>query len=350
MRDYSIVCDWLQVYCSNTHPSEFDLTSLSTSSYTFVKDPMSSRQFRDIYNVYDARGDNYANIQCSPFSSIIDSTGCIIKLSNRELYKCDFANVFLSFLSSYGFKYKSISRIDVCYDFNEFCQGLKPRRLINQFLAKKYLKNNQGNYQLMGSTSLINDYSYIRFGTRKSAVCSYMYDKTKELREVKDKPYIRQRWAENGIDEKREVWRVEISIKSDIKNMVCTETGDIFKLDADALTTQSSIESVFYIYAKKYFSFKLNNGTKNKSRMPDIPLFERINEVTRIPMRITLKSDSGRSDKLFVKKLHKIKTELRDVDEELSNAIERVRFDFCIQKNLSEYYYKKVAYEDERRQ
>lgn len=342
MRNFAITCDWLQLYCHNQNPTELELTALFSTNYRFVKEDISSRQFRDIYSVYNCENDLYANIQLTPFSSIIDKNACIIKLSNRELYKSNFANVLINFLEVHNFKYRSISRIDVCYDFNTFCQGMKPRRLINSFLSKRILKNNQGSYHLMGGTRLINDYSYIRFGTRSSAVCSYMYDKTKELREVKDKPYIRQLWKLNGIDDTQEVWRVEISIKSDMTHMVRTDTGEIFRLSPDDLKVQTDIESIFYSYAKKYFSFKINDGTKNKSRMKDVALFSRTNEVTTKPLRLTYCNDSTRSDKIFIKKLEKIKNELRHMDDNTLMAIEQIRTEFCIQKNLSEYYYEKV--------
>lgn len=350
MRSFGITCDWLQVYCSNQNKPELNLNTLDSNTYTFVKEEMSSRQFKDIYNVYDCNKDHYANIQCTPFSSIIDASGCIIKLSNRELYKCDWAARLIQFLKRHNFIYKSISRIDVCYDFNTFCHGMKPRRLINSFLAKRFLKNGQGNYQLIGSTSLINDYSYIRFGKRSSAVCSYMYDKTKELREVKDKPYIREFWKLNGIDDSKEVWRVEISIKSDMQNLVCLENGDVFRLSMNELQTQKDIESIFYIYASKYFNFKVNDGTKNKTRMKDVRLFDRIDSVSRRPIRLTLASDSNRADRIFLKKLEKIKTELRDVDKDLKKAINRVQLEFSIQKKLSSYFIEKVIPDKRERQ
>lgn len=341
-RNYAISCDWLQVYCENRNEAGLCLNVLSNAAYTFVLQQCSSRQFKSIYKVFDRNDDHYADIQADPFSSIICQNGCIIRLSNRELYKCDFALNFIAFLNTYNFHFKSISRLDVCYDFNVFCQGMKPRRLINSFLNKRVLKNNQGNYQLMGSTHLINDYDYIRFGTRTSAVCTYMYNKSKELKEVKDKPYIRELWALNDLDLNSEVWRVEISIKADAKYQVCLSTGEVFALSPSSVITARAIEDVFYSYATKYFAFKINDGTKNKTRMKDVPLFSRIDEITRRPVRLTLASDSGRSDKIFVRKLQKIKTELRSVSPELLKSIEEVRRSFCIQKSLSSFYYQKV--------
>lgn len=349
MRNYAISCDWLQVYCENCNPLGIELNSISSEKYTFEKADCSSRQFRDIYNVYLSNGDHYAVIQCTPFSSIIDKKGAIIKLCNRELYKCDFAPVFMSFLNTYNFRYKSISRIDVSYDCNAFCQGMKPRRLINGLMNGKILKNNQGKASLMFDTHKVGIWQGIHFGSASSAVSSVMYNKTKELQEVKDKPYIRELWSLNGIDTTSEVWRVELRIKSDATHLVKLDTGELFRLSPNMLENQQNIENVFYTYAKQYFSFKINNGTKNKTRMKDVLLFDKINSVTAHSVRVTLSSDTTRSDRIFLKKLHRIKTELRDVSPALLRDIESVRRDFCMQKHLTSYYYDKVEHEKIRR-
>ena len=95
---------------------------------------------------------HYATILTNPVSKIIDRRGCLVKLSNRELYQPDFSYRFVNFLASYGLKYKSISRLDLCYDCNRFVNGLSPRRLINSFLSGRYLKNCQPSYTIQADT------------------------------------------------------------------------------------------------------------------------------------------------------------------------------------------------------
>lgn len=349
MRKNSIACDWLQVYCESLHPTGFAFESLNSEKYTFVRAECSSRQFRNVYNIYNSIGDHYAVIQSEPFSSILDVHGCVVKLANRELYKPDFTSVFIRFLSSHSLRYKSISRLDVAYDCNTFCSGMAPRRLINGLLKGSVLKNNQGHASLEFDTHKVGVWQGIRFGSGTSAVTAVLYNKTKELQDVKDKPYIRDLWKLNGIDDTREVWRVELRIKADATHMVKLSTGEVFRLSPDSITTQQALEDVFYSYAKQYFCFKKNDGKKNKSRMQDIPLFQPSKEVTKKPIRITITSDSTRSDRIFLKKLNKIKTELRDMPEELISSIESVRRDFCMQKRLTSYYYDKVLPEKHRR-
>lgn len=346
---------------------------------------------------------HYATILTNPVSSVIDRRGALVKLSNRELYQPDFSDTFVNFLSLYCLKFKSISRLDLCYDCNDFSGGMSPRRLINSFLSGKFLKNGQPSYTLQGDTttdkreqltdailgainraspetdnemrnviqsvinerikrsddsrctvrgsvSNIRDINYIAFGSRSSSVCSYMYNKTKELREVKEKPYIRQLWKENGIDDNRDVWRVEISIKSDAKTLLKTETGEIFTLSTDMLKLQADIESLFYIYAAKYFDFRINDLTKNKSRMKPVPIFERMPTITTRPIRLTLRQDSTKSDKIFLRKLVNIEVEIPHPTEQFIDALRIVQCEFVFAKNLAHYYAYKAVPEIRRRQ
>lgn len=334
---------------------------------------------------------HYATILTNPVSGVIDRRGALVKLSNRELYQPDFSYILINFLSLYGIQYKSISRLDLCYDCNEFVGGLSPRRLINSFLSGKFLKNGQPSYALQGDTMTdkrdqltdaimtalktaqttdvnetkrlvqsvvcdrikrtddsrctlrgnaknVRDINYIAFGSRSSSVCSYMYNKTKELREVKEKPYIRQLWNLNGIDDARDVWRVEISIKSDAKTLLKTETGELFTLNTDMLKLQTDIESLFYIYAAKYFDFKINDLTQNKTRMQSVPIFERMPTITTRPVRLTLRQDSTRSDKIFLRKLVNIESEIPHPTEQFIDALRIVQCDYTFSKNLAHYY------------
>lgn len=345
---------------------------------------------------------HYATILTNPVSSVIDRRGCLVKLSNRELYQPDFAITFVNFLSLYTLKFKSISRLDLCYDCNDFAGKMSPRRLINSFLSGKFLKNGQPSYSLQGDTSSdkreqltdailyaikrenpetdndmrrvvqsvvnerikrtddsrctvrgsarsVRDVNYIAFGSRSSSVCSYMYNKTKELREVKEKPYIRQLWKLNNIDDTRDVWRVEISIKADAKTLLHTETGELFTLSTDMLKLQADIESLFYIYAAKYFDFRINNLTKNKSRMKPVPIFERMPAITTRPVRLTLRQDSTKSDKIFLRKLVNIENEIPFPTEQFIDALRIVQYEFTFTKNLAHYFAYKAIPEIRRR-
>lgn len=350
-----ISIDWLQLYLHDSNEPNINLGIRYNllQNYEFELLPYSSRQFKQVWNVYDMDGDLYAVIQRQPFSNIISRDGAIIKLANRELYKSNMTEKLMLFLSRYGFTIKSISRLDVCFDSTRLHGQLTHKKLIHGVQQGRYLKNNQGqakwNFEVITASNKPLECNSCSFGSASSPVKAKMYNKTKEMNEVKDKPYIREIWVLNGLDTECDVWRIEISIKADMTNVVKLSTGETFRLSLELLKQQSDIQDIFYTYAQKYFAFKINDGKANKSRMKDLQIFPTERIVTAMPIRITLQNETTRADKMFLRKLHKIKTELREIDDEDRKDIVRVTKTFCIAKGLSEYYIKKVLPHTERK-
>jgi len=355
MYPYAINIDWLQIYLHDGNQGIANLAMLfnGKSSYEFKLAEYTSRQFSQVYDIYDCDGDHYAVLQRVPFSSIISTDGAILKLANRELYKPTMIDTLMLFLQVHNFTFKSISRLDICFDSNTLRNGLKHTSLIKGLQNGKYLKNNQGqakqNFEVQSATNRIMECNSISFGSLSSAVKTKMYNKTKEMKDVKYKPYIVESWQLNGIDTKKDVWRIEISIKADMTNIVHLSTGETFRLTTDRLKLKTDIQNIFYTYAARYFSFKINDGKKNKTRMPNLEIFPDRPIISTMPVRITLQNDESRSDKVFLHKLHRIKTELRNVDDSVLDAIEEVRRTFCIAKGLSKYYNKNIYTKDEKR-
>lgn len=338
---YAVNVDWLQVYVTDNNPDDLAVIYNPRGLYEFVLQPCSSRHFREIWKVLNSDGDDYAVIQRRPFSSILDKSGAIIQLCNRELYKPFMSDNFLHFLRNHGFSYKSLSRLDVCFDSTVLADGLLHADLIKGIMAEKYLKNNQAkvkwHFDSMANIGRPMECNSASFGSKSSPVSSKIYNKTLELSEVKNKPYIVENWQVNDIDVSQDVWRIEISIKSDAATGVRKSTGELFKLCPSMLNFQKDVEDVFFSYAAKYFSFKVNTGGKNKTRMPDLRLFPNQRRTTIRPMRITNERDSTRSDKIFLKKLHGLFKELTNLDYKTEAAIWEVSSAFAMNKSLANW-------------
>lgn len=223
-------------------------------------------------------------------------------------------------MKAYTFIYKNISRIDVCHDSNALASGLRHKTLIDGFLKNKYEKVGQSNYTLQGSDGATHEYSYVRFGSRSSGVCAYIYDKTKELREVKNKPYIVNEWIRQGINPNEPVWRMEISIKADSTNMVSTATGEYFRLTTDMLKAQKQIEQVFQIYSEKYLHFVRNKGQKSKKNMPRLDLFHWAVMPTVKVKTVSIERNSGKMQKVMINMLSSINKKDSPFNEEQKAA------------------------------
>lgn len=343
---YAINVDWLQVFCADMNDEPLNVIYNGKSSFDFKLLPHTSRQFSEIWNVYDIDGEHYAVIQRKPFSSIISKDGAIIQLVNRELYKTFWASEFIVFMAQHHFRFKSISRIDICFDSNTLYGGLRHSNLIKKLLLGEFLKNNQArireNWGVSANTARPMECNSISFGSKGSAVSTKIYNKSLEMREVKNKPYIVECWHYNGIDCEQDVWRCEISIKSDANKLIRYGEAEPFRITPHVLDMQHQIEELFYAYAEKYFDIKKNNGTKNKTRMPQVKLFPSDRKPTIRPVRITNEHDSSRSDRIFLKKLHSLLTNMRNIDSQTENAIWEVSNAFVLSRQLSAWRQQKL--------
>lgn len=344
---YAINVDWLQVYCHDSNVGLLNHIYYESSAYEFVLQEHGSRHFREIWNVLNSDGEKYAVIQRCPHSSVLSKDGSIVQLCNRELYRPNYASEFIVFLASHKFKYKSISRLDICFDSNYLLKKLSHSKLIKDIMMGVVLKNNQAkvnwNFNAIANVGAPMECNSCSFGSKSSSVSTKMYNKTLEMKEQKNKPYIVESWIYNGIDIERDVWRIEISIKSDASTTIRTESGEIFRLTPDSLKMQTIVEDVFFSYAAKYFSFKKNNNTKNKTRMPDLEIFPKERTLTLRPVRITNEKDSGRADRIFLKKLHTLLNGDIELDKEAWDAVIEVSNVFTLQKSLSAWRKKKLG-------
>jgi hypothetical protein len=175
MYPHTINIDWLQIYLHDENQGIENLAMIynGKSSYEFKKAEYTSRQFSQVYDIYDSDGDHYAVLQRIPFSNIISYDGAILKLANRELYKSTMIDTLILFLEYHRFAFKSISRLDICFDSNTLKNGLKHSTLIRGLQNGKYLKNNQGqakqNFEVQSKTNRIMECNSISFGSLSSA-------------------------------------------------------------------------------------------------------------------------------------------------------------------------------------
>lgn len=334
---YVISLDWLSVFCHCLNPLWYKATG-PDCNYDIRILPYNSRQFSKIYEIYDRSGQPFAVVSTTPFSAMLNPKSAMIKLENRVLYAANCVNRLMDFMKAYSFQYRNISRIDVCHDSNFLASGFRHKTLIDGFLKNKYEKVGQCNYTLQGSDGKQHEYSYIRFGSRSSGVCAYIYDKTKELREVKNKPYIIKEWERQGINTELPVWRMEISIKTDSTNMLNLETGQYFRLSPDMVLMQEQIEKLFQIYSDKYFHFVRNKGQKKKQNMSKLDVFHWNCLATTKVKTVTIEKDSGRMQKIMINMLDGINRSESEFTEEVRNASITVKKAYIESYGMHKFY------------
>ena len=305
--------DWLEVYCledSIGYPHNADF--FRDAGWHVVEREYGTPIYHEMFKLYGTDNLPFIEVRRRPKSAIgqqvggvLDPYSCHIRLCNRTCYMEDAAGIMQHFLEQYGFGMSRISRLDLCLDFEYFDHGDNPQVVLDRYVRRKYSKINQSKMALHGLDNWDGRYwNSAKWGSPHSMVTTKFYDKTLELREQSDKPYIRQAWfsaglitdwhtcekvREDGTVYKPKIWRVEFSIKSSEKNWFVVEDpyGRKPKLRSirhtlDQYHTRSQMCDVFFSLASHYFHFKKvvmieadgEQKLQRKDRCPDKVLFD----------------------------------------------------------------------------
>lgn len=326
---YCIAVDWLEVCCygRDLEPSFF---SWEGKHFSVEQEDRETPLFRSFFEV-KRNGLVWAQIRQNPKSGVMKKGLTIIKLSNRVLYHEKYVPFLMHMIQALGLYYKGLTRLDIAYDCNEFYCGRKPSRFVHQFVTKRvdekggmYVpRMKEFDFHLKKDIHTNGMINYLAIGAKGSKKRGYIYDKTLELQEVKDKPWIREMWERNGLisDKKTHVWRSEISIKAQGTDLLNLDTGQLFALHPNYLSTYENIKKIFHFYAAKVFDFRYNNGEKNRRDFAPLCLFDTSIDCTCLPKRVNVCADSGRSEKACKNKLEKLSRTYIDLSEDVRHSL-----------------------------
>lgn len=361
LRNYAISCDWLQLYLHKT--PEFEPESDNIFGYHLQEREKGSAVFRKVYNVVDPDGELIGNISLDPKSHKIPASAVIFKAENSLLYQPDYIERIFNFIAAMGLRYRGITRIDIAYDSNELYGGLKHETLVKKYRKNEYLKIGANEYYMhckagyhlsvdkKGKKSLTNKapskkknedgtpseqvetiqnltehkINSVTWGSRSSDLQVQLYDKSKELREVKMKHYIVDRWKEAGLNTDKPVYRIEVRIVNGGKDIKNLKTGERFSLSMNDLVTQELLEQLFHDYARKIFRFYHRRDITHIQRMKEVRIFCLTNQTLIRPMRETKKKDYTRMHKITLNWLEKNIAENARQGNVFVNELERVR-------------------------
>ncbi len=297
-------------------PEERDIEHPYTFRYKL--EVYGTRSFSELWRVStpNAEGgwDDFAEVQAAPYSGILSRNSVIIRFVNRTLYTDDFWAAAGQFLSDNNFTFQGISRIDVCGDFNQF-RTMTAQQLIEGFASKKYRHIGQGVGALYFNHGIMQDkvtrsrdygvqYTGLSFGTHSSDLRVYLYNKSFELLTQGDKPWIRDRWRNVGLDVQN-VWRLEVSIKSKAVKFKDRTTGKVITIDTDLAAKDDELGNIYHTLVQKKFDFRVNNKKcTNVSRLERLQLFDLHPVYDHRTIRNV--SAGGRFEKMFIKALYQL--------------------------------------------
>ena len=326
--------DWLALYC--------DFSAVKYDSNIEVKlMPYNTRQFKVVEVIYKD-GVKFATVTRCPSSTVLKQGTGIIKFENSVLYLAHWFTLVHSFIIRSGINVINVSRIDICADFQEFIDYKDPHEFIVDFLKGKILKNGRNQFSVQGRHDFENIYNYFRVGVKGSDVNIYLYDKTLEMQEVKFKQHINEIWKRAGFDIDRKVWRLEVSISGKGKNYLDESTGEIKEVLFFKMSDYQFINDIYFSYLKKFFTFKINDGLKNKTRMKDVRLFNNNYLNVRL-FKLPKMKDSTRADKVFLKKVHNFKGERKNATDDEVRASKTMIRHLIKDEFLKDYYVAKSS-------
>lgn len=278
---YVLSIDWLSVFCIFNGSGNV-WAPVESPEFSYKREDFGTRCFSTFHRVRLANSeggwDEFAEVQSVPYSSILPPYAIIVRFVNRVLYMPDFWDFATRFMELNHIEMRGISRIDICADFNQFAT-IDPKALIEGFAAKKYRHIGRGvgslafNHGVHDKEYGVN-YTGLTFGTHASDAHCYLYDKTFELLTQGDKPWIRERWKRVGLDV-RNVWRLEVSIKSAGLKFKDKKSGEIIEIQTGSIADSGGLNKIYHTFVKKLFSFIVNKaGIKNVTREPRLVLFD----------------------------------------------------------------------------
>lgn len=353
---YTISIDWLALYCLCEYNSDTwcgvsgDASTIDAPyPWGYKLEQYGTRQFAKLTRVTmpnPTNGrDDFAEVQSAPYQgNAMNRRAVIVRFVNRVLYMPDFWDLANKFIHDNQFIVQSISRIDICADFNRFAH-MPVLDLIEGFASKKYRHVGRGvgalyfNHGVAGNPRQYGvRYTGLSFGTHSSDARVYLYNKSFELMTQGDKPWIKDLWKANGLNIAA-VWRLEISLKSKAAKFMDKDSGEDITITPERIQSDTwELSRIYHTFRKKLFAFVRNHpNITNITREPRLPLFDDMPSYNRYVLRNVSASD--RLERMVIKALYNMGDLYRgDIMMRSAEDAKMMADNLAVATDLSEWY------------
>lgn len=331
-----IAVDWLQIFV--ILPPNWKATE--NDKFSIKKEDYQTRHFKSIFTISKDKKE-IAVLACHPHSNILQTNGGLLKIINKQLYQEDLFDFVTSLLEDLEFTFRSISRLDIAMDFNRFQKNLNPEKFIENFMNKKYLKVGRAKGSTQFEVNKEISYTGLSFGCETSDVKYYLYNKSNEMQQVKLKPWIVEHWQANGYEDGEIVWRLEFSLKLSTKGFGDAKTGVMLSTKELDIIKEDNVNKLYELVFNHYFKFVYAAEKSRKDRLMKIPLLA-IAKAKPIKIKLSDKTESTRSSKIFAKQLMRLNQELRGHDFNLSIMTNDLMNYFILNRKLEPWAHKKL--------
>lgn len=248
--------------------------------------------FKNLYQIntiYDGEDINFCTLETTPRVSFIPVDIVKIKLNNQYCYHSKYLDLLKIFIENYKITFKNYTRIDVFidfqkinkfnYDIQKFYKYLANKKLTiknkqkttiynnsDPFSNKKSIEKDHHLYNIFYNGNFINGLS---FGSRSSGVYVSTYCKSLEIEKKSHKPYIIENWKNLNFNLDLPVYRVEVSMKKNVIDIVNDEGETIGNYND--INFLQNLQPFLIHQIKTHFSLTFNTNkdiTRRKKYTP----------------------------------------------------------------------------------
>lgn len=286
---------------------------------------------------------------------------CQVKVENSRLYYARWHESLQALIRALRWRILFVNRVDICADFNYFANGRTPLSFARDYLSQptknrpSFIRHSSNKVRSVCTRTLRSlNFETLSWGTRDSAVQVNLYNKSLELKEKSDKPWIRQRWMEAGLlhgevnGKQMSVWRVEFSINPTALMLIAKKSNQpLGTIDLNNVYTPAALIETWNVLHPRYFAFHFltKDAQKNPdTRVRDLPLVELFSASDCVNYRVKgvqYFRKSGRTEKLLLKTL------TAALDEGELTAPEKDAFKRVVQMLEARYMQKEVTAVDD---
>lgn len=295
--------DWLEIHALEPAADPHDASFFRRAGLDVQEREFGTRVYKEMFTVCDRMGNPFVEVRRNPYSvgyqGLHSPQECHLRLVNAACYYEDAAARLQHFMDDFDYTFNRISRVDICLDFELFDRGDDPAKFLARYLRQTYSKINQGTITAHGTDRWDGQvWNSVSWGAPTSAIGTKFYNKTMELYDQASgtykKPHIRYAWLKCGlIDDFHKVlkkkdggwytpqiWRVEFSIRSSVKNWVAIELNgeakhyQSIRNTLDMYDSREKLVTLFAALSQHYFHFKYYEKGQRKDRCRDKVLFD----------------------------------------------------------------------------
>ena len=290
--NFSINCDWLEFWgtcylkgLTNNYNVDTNLFyEISNNFYLTNFKNMNSAYYSticDIYKMSDTENIKVATLvfnpkNCKNSSDQLDNeifkeqvSKCNLQIINRCLYEMNVSELIQDLFQDLNYKALSITRLDIAYDNTENIVNIV-KDIDNNELPVLLKKQGQINTQRTQRNGAFTGYKIGTSMSDKQVVC---YNKSRELRKVKDKDYIKQSWTNSSIDyEENDIWRTEFRFRGKaLKKLDITVNDFINNIDQKQFLYEVSKKlNANMLQLKFRYKVRINSKSTTKTEIFDL--------------------------------------------------------------------------------